>query len=151
MCVCKWGGQVSHFFLARSCWPIPCISHSLHHPSLAARVHPPLPTLSFLTTAVKLQKCGGRCVPASTELQPSTHHIHSGKPCDLISPVRMICTNVIAHAGNNKTHILFNLQDMHSEERIDSKHAAFLINSFPSFFVYLLDFLFCLPVSLSAF
>lgn len=111
---------------------------------------PPLPTLSFLTTAVKLQKCGGRCVPAWTgNYSPlSITSIHSGKPCDLISPVRMICTNVIAHVGNNKTHILFNLQDMHSEQRTDSKHAVLLINSFSAFFVYLF-LLFCLSVSLS--
>lgn len=137
------------FFLAHLCWPIPHISHSLHHPSLPAWAHPPLLTLSFLTTAVKLQKCGGRCVPAWTELQPSTHHIHSGKPCDLISPVRMICTNMIAHVSNNKTHILFNLQDIHSEERIGSKHATLLINYFSPFFVYLSVGFFCLPVSLS--
>lgn len=57
----------------------------------------------------------------------------------------------MAHVDNNKTHILFNLPDMHSEQIADSKHAVLLINSFSPFFVYLpVSLLFGLPLPRSS-
>ena len=57
------------------------------------------------------------------ELKPAIHHIHSGKPCDLIRPVRMNLdwhTHLygIAYVHNNKTHIMFNLLEMQRKEQI---------------------------------
>lgn len=102
--------------------------------------HPPVfPTLSFLTTAVKLQKHGRWGKVSSSldwELQLVIHHIC--KPRDPISPVRMnICTNVEAHVDDNKTHTSCSIYQTCTQSKAQTdKQAVLLINSLYPFFVY---------------
>ena len=121
--------------------------------------HPPLfPTLSFLTTAVKLQRGGGGGglkVSSSLdwELQLVIHHIC--KPRDPISPVRMnICTNVEEHADDNKTHTSYSIYQTCTQSKAQTdKQAVLLINSLCPFFVYsavsIFFYFFLFPLSLS--
>lgn len=63
----------------------------------------------------------------------SAPSITSDKPCDLINPGEdehtQICAIVIEHV-DKRTHSLFSLRDMYSEQIADGKRAVHLINAF---------------------